>query len=149
MGISISINNEYIVSFYNIKNNKETILLTGNAYFFSEEKDYKQAFSKIKYFIKDKYLFISAPSLFYIYDIRDNELFREKEINIKLLCNYFNDLIVAKDLNEEKIKIYQFKDGVLKYYNDFPFQDFRKIFRLNNYNFITYSDHQLKLLEIQ
>jgi len=145
-----STNNYYRVSFYNIKNEEEEILVQGKAYFSSRDRDYIQAFSKIKYIIKDKYLFISFPNLFYVYDISQNkELIKEKDINIKLLCNYFNDLIIAKDLNKEKIKIYQFKDRVLKYYNDFPFQDFRKIFILNNYNILTYSNHQLKLLEIK
>ena len=80
---------------------------------------------------------------------QNKELIKEKEINIKLLCNYFNDLIVAIDLNEKKIKIYQFKDGIFKFYNDFPFQGFTKILRLNNYNFLGYSNSQLKLLEIK
>jgi len=147
---SSSTNNYYRVSFYNIKNNEEKILVEDKANFSSFSRNYSEASSKIKYIIKDKYLFISLSNLFYIYDISQNkELIKEKEIKIKLLCNYFNDLIIAKDLNEEKIKLYQFKDRVLKFYNDFPFQDFRKIFRLNNYNFLIYSNNQLKLLEIK
>ena len=145
---SSSTNNDYRVSFYNIKNNEEKILVEDQAYFGTFS--YREALSKIKYIIKDKYLFISLPNLFYIYDISQNkELIKEKEINIKLLCNYFNDLIVAIDLNEKKIKIYQFKDGIFKFYNDFPFQGFTKILRLNNYNFLGYSNSQLKLLEIK
>jgi len=147
-GPRTSTSNECRVSFYNIKNKKEKILLEG--YFSSEYTDFEEFYSKIKYIIKDKYLFITFPNLFYIYDIcQDKDLIKEKKIYIELLCNYYNDLIVAKDLNENKIKIYEFKDGKLEFYNDFPFQDFRKILRLNNYNFITYSYHQLKLLEIK
>ena len=147
---SSSTNNDYRVSYYNIKNEEEKILVEDKAYFDSFSRNYREAFSKIKYIIKDKYLFINLPNLFYIYDLSQNqELIKEKEIKIKLLCNYCNDLIIAKDLNEEKIKIYQFKEGVLKFYNDFPFQDFRKIFRLNIYNFLTYSNNKLKILEIK
>ncbi len=147
---SSSIDNNYRVTFYNIKNKKEKILFRGTAYFDSFSRNFNQAFSKIKYIIKDKYLFISFPNFFYIYDISQNKkLIEGKEIKIKLLCNYFNDLIVAKDLNDEKIKIYQFKDGILEFYSDFPFQDFKKILRLNNYNFIIFSENQAKLLEIK
>jgi hypothetical protein len=147
---SCSIDNNYRVTLYNIKNKEEKILVQGIAYFDSFSRNYRNAFSKIKYIIKDKCLFISFPNLFYIYDISKNkELFKEKEINIKLLCNYYNDLILVKDLNDEKIKIYQFKDGILKLYSDFPFQDFKKIFRLYNNNFIIFSKNQVKLSEIK
>ena len=143
-----SVYNKYRVTLYNIKNKEEKILVESIAYFDSGSRNYDEAFSKIKYIIKDKYLFISFPNVFYIYDISQNkEIIKENEIKIKLLCNYYNDLIIAKDLKEEKIKIYQFKDGILKFYNVFPFQDFKKIFRLNTYNFILYSNHQIKILE--
>jgi len=145
---SSSIDNNYIVSLYDNTTKKRKIVIEDNAYFSSFSKNYGQAFSKINYIIKDKCLFINFPNFFYIYDISQNkELIKEKEIKIEFLSNYFNDLIVAKDLNEKKIKVYQFKDEILKFYDDFPFQNFKKIFRLNNDNFIIYSDHQIKLLE--
>jgi len=148
---SKSISIDYRVSIYNIKNEKERILVEGHAFFCSGDyDDLDLEYSKIKYIIKNKYLLISFPDSFYVYDLSQNmELIREKEMNIQLLCNYYNDLIVIKDLKDKKIKIYEFKDGIFKFYNDFPFQNFRKVFRLNNYNFLAYSDHQLKLLEIK
>ena len=139
----------YRVSLFNIRDKEEKILIESTCYDDSICFGFDPTFSNIKYIIKDKYLFISFPNLLYIYDISKNIKLIEDEIKIEILCNYYNDLVVVKDLVEKKIKIYEFKDGIFKFYNDFPIQDFRKIFVLNNNNFLIYSDHYLKILEIK
>lgn len=146
-----TITNKYRISLYNIKNKEEKILIEDIAYFNSESGiKYHRAFSKINYMFKDKYLFISLPTKIYIYDISQNkQLIEENEITIKFLCNYFNDLIIAKDLITKTIKIYHFKNGILKFYNDFPVQDCKKILKINNYDFLTYSKNQIKVFEIK
>ena len=106
-----STNNNYRVSLFNAKNREEIILIENKAYFSSNSRNYERAFSKINYFLKDKYLFISFANFFYIYDISQNKiLFKENGVEIEFLCDYYNDLVVVKDLIEVKIKIYQFKD---------------------------------------
>ena len=73
----------------------------------------------------------------------------KKEIEIKFLCNYFNDLFIVKDLVEIKIKLFQFKDGALLFFHDFPVQVFKKIFKLKDNNFLLHFKNRLEIWEIK
>ena len=80
---------------------------------------------------------------FYGYNIK----MLKDEINIEFLCDYIDNLIIAKDFGNI-IKIYKFDGKSLKYYKDFPIQmkEIIGIIKLKNNKYIMYSDYELYLI---
>ena len=164
-----STTNYYKITIYDIEKDEEKLLIESEEYFSTFSRNYFRVNSKINYFIKNKYLFIRYPGKLNIYDLSQNikcifddkqtyhtkkSIFGEQnvfknEMEIKFLCNYFNNLFIVKDLVNEKIKLYQFKDEKLIYFNDFPAQGFNEIFKLKDNTFLLKFEHKIEIWEIK
>jgi len=80
------------------------------------------------------------------FDWSDNKL--KKEMDIDLLCDYFDILFLSKNNHDGKIKIYKLEDGKVKYYCDFPIKIInpKGIIKLKNNMLITYSYYGINII---
>ena len=72
----------------------------------------------------------------------------KNEMNIDLLCDYFDNLFLAKNNCDRKIKIYKFVDEKVKYYSDFPIEihDTKGIIKLKNNMYVIYSYYEINII---
>lgn len=134
----------------------------------ADKRDY-YGYVLISYLVKNGFLLVRYGNRIDIYDIKNNmklvnndqenmvkieeHLYGEckilkDEMNIVFLCDYLDNLFIAKNKNNEA-KIYMIKDNSLKYVKDFPFQikGLDEIIKFKNNSFIMYSDKELVLVK--
>ena len=153
----------YIVSIYDIEQK------TTNEFVKHKVDKYNyMGKTKLSYVIKNKFLFIRYGYKIDIFNMEQNmklvnsdqeeniksenhygyniKMLKD-EMNIEFLCDYIDNLIIAKDLNNN-IKIYKFDGNSLKYYKDFPIQmkEIIGIIKMKNNKLIMYSGHEIYLI---
>ena len=69
-------------------------------------------------------------------------------MNIDLLCDFLENLFLAKNNRDRKIKMHKFEDEKVEYYSDFPIKinDTKGIVKLKNNMFIIYSNYRINII---
>ena len=154
-GRGTSYGNIFSVSLYDIEKDK----LSSVNEFYAYDNPFQD---KISFFRNNELLFVKyGGSKFDIFDINqnmkslneNNEIIQTNEVhccqyhyyhkvkdemNIEFICYYSKNLFFARDIKEDKIKLYQFLDKSFEYYQDFPFskEEVVDIIKLRNDNLI-------------
>ena len=155
LGRGTSYGNIFSVSLYDIEKDK----LSSVNEFYAYDSPFQD---KISFFRNNELLFVKyGGAKFDIFDINqnmkslneNNEIIQTNEVhccqyhyyhevkdemNIEFICFYSKNLFFARDIKEDKIKLYQFLDKSFEYYKDFPFskEEVVDIIKLRNDNLI-------------
>ena len=157
--------NIYSLSLYDIEKDK----LSSVNEFYADSNPFKD---EISFFRNNDLLFVKyGGSKFDIFDINqnmkslneNNEIIQTNEVkschchyyhkvkdemNIEFICYYSKNLFFGRDIEEDKIKLYQFLDKSFEYYQDFPFskEEVVDIIKLRNDNLIMYLFNEIIVL---
>ena len=150
----------HLISIYDIDKEEESNI---NDYFYVNRRK-----SALNILIKGIYLLDRYNDFFDIYNIekgmekintdymrsieekpfglRNSKL--KEEMDIDLLCDYFDNLFLAKNNNDDEVKIYKFEDEKVKYYCDFPIKicNPKGIVKLKNYMLIIYYYYGINII---
>lgn len=82
---------------------------------------------------------------YYVYSRPNKKI--EKKWKSYFLCDYYDDLFFVE--NENKLKIYSFRDKKISFFRDFPFnlKQFKGIFELKNNLLVMYSEKEIKIIK--